>query len=56
MDRLRFDFACELLGDPRMKIGEIAQELGYADTSNFVRGFRRMTGMTPGEFRQRQLS
>lgn len=53
LDRLRFDGACELLAIPQMTIREIASELGYSSTSNFVRSFRRMTGTTPGEYRVR---
>ncbi|WP_013630155.1 AraC family transcriptional regulator [Rubinisphaera brasiliensis] len=51
LDRLRFDAACEMLTDPQMTIREIAHELGYSGPNNFVRSFRRMTGVTPGEYR-----
>jgi AraC-like DNA-binding protein len=54
LDRLRFDTACELLSIRQIPIKEIAHELGYSGTNNFVRGFRRMTGFTPGEFRRHQ--
>lgn len=55
-DRLRFDTACDMLAIPQMSIKEIAQELGYSGTNNFVRAFHRMTGATPGQFRiQQQL-
>lgn len=56
LDRVRFDSACELLSIPRLTIREIAQELGFSGTNNFVRSFRRMTGMTPGEYRQLQYA
>ena len=55
LDRIRFDAACEMLSTPQISIKEISQELGYSGTNNFVRGFRRMTGMTPGAFRSRKL-
>ena len=51
LDRLRFDSACDMLAIPQMTISEIAKELGYSGTNNFVRSFRRMTGTTPGEYR-----
>lgn len=54
LDRLRFDRACEMLSIPRITMKEITHELGYSGTNNFVRGFRRMTGMTPGEYRRHQ--
>ena len=55
LDRIRFDAACEMLAIPQMSIKEISMELGYSGTNNFVRGFRRMTGMTPGEFRRQKF-
>lgn len=51
LDRLRFDSACEMLSIPQMSIKDIAHELGYSGTNNFVRSFRRMTGLTPGAYR-----
>ncbi|MBX7164899.1 MAG: AraC family transcriptional regulator [Pirellulales bacterium] len=56
LDRLRFDTACEMLAIPQMKLDEIAHELGYFGTNNFVRSFRRMTGLTPGNYRRKILS
>lgn len=54
LDRLRFDEACEMLAIPQVSEREIAHELGYSGTNNFVRSFRRMTGMTPGQYRRRE--
>jgi AraC-like DNA-binding protein len=54
LDRLRFDNACAMLLDPQLSVKEIARALGYSGTNNFVRGFRRMTGTSPGEFRRRR--
>jgi AraC-like DNA-binding protein len=56
LDRLRFDTACDMLSIPQITVQEIAHEVGYSGTNNFVRGFRRMTGMTPGEYRRHQLN
>lgn len=52
LDRLRFDTACEMLSIPEMSVKEIALELGFSDSNNFVRSFRRMTGVTPGQYRR----
>ncbi|MAT15378.1 MAG: hypothetical protein CMJ46_08925, partial [Planctomyces sp.] len=54
LNRLRFDTACEMLAIPQMTISDIALELGYSGTNNFVRAFRRMTGVTPGRYRLQQ--
>lgn len=53
LDRIRFDAACEMLSISDLTVREIAHELGYSGTNNFVRSFRRMTGTTPGQFRQK---
>ncbi len=52
LDRIRFDKACEMLAIPQITIREIADELGYSGTNNFVRSFRRMTSLTPSKYRQ----
>jgi AraC-like DNA-binding protein len=48
----RFDSARRMLGDPEVKIVEVAAELGYTDSANFTRAFRRWSGVPPREFRR----
>lgn len=48
---LRMAKAEEMLSHPDYKIYQIAEECGYADTSNFIKVFRRHTGMSPNEYR-----
>lgn len=55
LDRVCFDTACEMLRDTAMTIRQIAQELGYSGTNNSARSFRRITGMTPGEYRRQEI-
>lgn len=50
MDK-RMDKAKELLKDFSVKIYEIAEATGYADVSNFIRVFKRYTGLSPNEYR-----
>ncbi|MBK8995326.1 MAG: AraC family transcriptional regulator ligand-binding domain-containing protein [Myxococcales bacterium] len=52
-DDVRRGRALVLLNDPRISLDEIAARLGYSDTANFSRAFRRWTGATPGEVRAR---
>jgi len=35
-----------------MPLTEIAKRLGYTDPANFVRAFKRWTGICPSAFRQ----
>jgi AraC-like DNA-binding protein len=55
IDDLRFTEAKKLLREPGMRIEEIAQSVGFEDQSNFTRMFRRISGLTPKEFRKASL-
>ena len=35
-----------------MPLKEIAKRLGYTDLANFIRAFKRWTGVGPTDFRQ----
>ena len=48
---LRISKAKELLSNRRLEIQAIAHQVGFEDASHFTVMFRKMTGMTPGEFR-----
>lgn len=43
--------AKELLEDPALRISEIAERVGYADTAHFSRVFKKLEGVSPGEWR-----
>lgn len=42
------------LADTDMKISEIAEKLQYNNSQNFIRSFRKIEGMTPGDYRKRR--
>ncbi len=48
----RLDRAKSLLGDKKISLDEIAQQLGYRDTGSFTVQFKRRTGQSPQQFRQ----
>jgi AraC family transcriptional regulator len=48
----RIDFACRALATSDIPLGEIAIAAGFSDQSHFSRIFKRLMGLTPGEFRR----
>lgn len=51
----RFEVAGLLLRGTRLGLEDIADALGYAEASVFVRAFRGWAGVTPGQWRAAQL-
>lgn len=56
LDGVREELACWLLVQTPLSVEAIAERLGYQDTSNFSRTFRRWLGVTPREFRGASVS
>ena len=52
IDETRADQACWRLAHTSDTIEQIAADLGFGDTSNFSRVFRRWRGAAPGEYRR----
>lgn len=50
--RIRVNYASDRLRDAGPSLATIAHEAGFADQSHLTRVFKRMTGMTPGEYRR----
>lgn len=53
--RLRMDKAKEQLQDGDRKISVIALSVGFRDVGYFTRVFKRETGLSPEEFRKKDL-
>jgi AraC-like DNA-binding protein len=49
-DKVRFARACEMLRESGATIKQVALKLGFSDTANFSRAFRRVVGRTPTEY------
>ncbi|TCM99707.1 AraC-like DNA-binding protein [Paenibacillus sp. BK033] len=47
----KMDAAKSLLTDTNQSIKEIAEQLGYSDSHQFMHSFKRMTGLTPTDYR-----
>jgi AraC-like DNA-binding protein len=56
VDDTRQELAMGYLGDRQLSVSEVAYLLGYAESSAFVRAFKRWTGKTPGEARDARAS
>ncbi len=52
VERYKRQTAFQLLLREEMSISEIAVRVGYTDTSNFGRAFRKWTGQTPRKWRE----
>jgi len=50
---IRIRRARELLSDPSLKIGEIAELVGYTDSGHFARAFKKIEGVSANEYRNR---
>jgi len=48
----RLEKSKELLTDPLVKVYEIAEMLGWADVSNFIKVFKKKFGISPDEYRK----
>ncbi len=51
VNRLRIEYAADLLTDTDMSVTEIALQCGYSGSSYFNKVFKSMMGVTPGEYR-----
>ena len=51
-DRMRFERACDMLGTPGGSITDVALQLGFSNAANFSRAFKRVRGMSPGEYQR----
>ncbi|MGN1027865.1 MAG: response regulator [Faecousia sp.] len=51
LNAIRIQKAKELLVDPSLKIGQIGEMVGYADTAHFARTFKKLEGMSANEYR-----
>ncbi|WP_165452377.1 helix-turn-helix domain-containing protein [Paenibacillus thalictri] len=50
----RIRMSCELLLGTRHKVGTVAEMAGYRDPQSFHQVFKKIVGMTPGDYRKKE--
>jgi YesN/AraC family two-component response regulator len=51
LNNIRIEKAKELLRDPSLRIGDIADMVGFLDMAHFSRVFKKQTGVSANEYR-----
>lgn len=54
LKRFVMNKAKELLSEGDLSIGEIAEKLGYSNSENFIRAFKKSEGITPLKYRSKR--
>ena len=55
LNEIRIENAKELMEDSSLHIADISDRVGFADTAHFSRVFKKYTGMSAGEYRNKYL-
>lgn len=55
LNTARIEHAKELLKDPSLRIGDVAEEVGFIDIAHFSRVFKKIQGISANEFRNSKL-
>jgi len=53
LNSIRIDKAKELLKDPSLRIGDVAEEVGFLDMAHFSRVFKKIEGISANEYRNK---
>lgn len=56
LNQIRVAHAKELLRDPSLRIGDIAEQVGFLDMAHFSRVFKKCEGISANEYRNTKLS
>ncbi|UUZ85273.1 helix-turn-helix domain-containing protein [Paenibacillus sp. P26] len=52
LKRVRIEKSKELLAEGNLKINEIGRQVGYGDSYYFIKVFKEIMGLTPGEYKK----
>lgn len=56
LNHVRVEHAKELLKDPSLRIGDIAEQVGFLDLAHFSRVFKKQEGVSANEYRNKVLA
>ncbi|MNZ83630.1 Arabinose operon regulatory protein [compost metagenome] len=56
LNRIRVEKAAELLAADTMSISAISGMVGYSDHSYFTKVFKKLTGLSPSDYRKKELN
>lgn len=56
LNDIRIRHAKELLEDPSLRIVDVAYDVGFSDLSHFSRTFKKMVGVSPNQYRKKEIS
>ena len=51
LNKARIDAAKRLLDDPKLRISDISEMVGYTDNGHFSRLFKKMVGISANDYR-----
>lgn len=55
LNQIRLNHAKELLKDPSLRIGDIAEQVGFMDMAHFSRVFKKHEGISANEYRNKKF-
>lgn len=53
LNEIRIKNAKKLLGNPSLRVGDVAERVGFLDIAHFSRVFKKCTGMSANEYRNK---
>ena len=53
--KIRMEKAIEMLKDPSVKLYDICYAVGYSDPSYFSKVFKKYTGLSPKQYKEKQV-
>jgi two-component system response regulator YesN len=55
LKKVRIRHAKKLLSENRVKLAEVSEAVGFENSKQFARVFKELEGISPGEYRMKQL-